>query len=131
MVNQLIKMAHTNAIKHGWWDEERTFGELIALMHSELSEALEEYRNGLAVNQIYFVCDMDCDLRRGDGNICRHKQCPHGISAKPCGIPIELADCIIRIFDTCGKHDIDLEAVIKMKMAYNMLRPNRHGGKVL
>ena len=34
-----------NAKQHGWWDEDRTFGEVIALCHSELSEALEAYRD--------------------------------------------------------------------------------------
>ena len=40
----LQKEAHAIAKDHGWWDEERTFGDLIALVHSELSEALEAYR---------------------------------------------------------------------------------------
>ena len=36
----LQREAHAIAKDHGWWDEERTFGDLIALVHSELSEAL-------------------------------------------------------------------------------------------
>ena len=40
MFNELRDEVHENAVKHGWWDEERSFGEIIALCHSELSEAL-------------------------------------------------------------------------------------------
>lgn len=44
-VNKLIRECHRIAKKKGWWDSERNDGELIALMHSELSEALEAMRN--------------------------------------------------------------------------------------
>lgn len=107
MINLLCRKAHENAVAHGWWETERSFGEQIALMHSELSEALEDYRNNLEINEIYFEGD------------------------KPCGIPIELADCIIRIFDTCGKYDINLQEAIIKKMSYNEKRPYKHGGKVI
>ena len=45
-INHIAKEIHTNAIEHGWWEEERSLGEIVALCHSELSEALEAYRNG-------------------------------------------------------------------------------------
>jgi len=44
-VNEFIKECHHVARKKGWWEDPRNDGELIALMHSELSEALEAMRN--------------------------------------------------------------------------------------
>ena len=96
------------AVSKGWWNEDRNVGELIALMHSELSEALEEYRSGRDFDDIYY-----------------HPEKPK----KPEGIPIELADCVIRIFDFAESKGINLELAIMKKMAYNRTRPYRHGGK--
>lgn len=36
-MNELAKEIHQNAVEHGWWEEERSFGEIVALCHSELS----------------------------------------------------------------------------------------------
>lgn len=106
---QLLTCAiHQTAIDKGWWTTPKTFGEQIALFHSELSEALEEFRNGHTPNEIYY-----------------------GEDEKPEGVPIELADCIIRILDTCGFYNIDIWAAIMIKTQYNLGRSHRHGGKVL
>jgi NTP pyrophosphatase (non-canonical NTP hydrolase) len=106
-INKLRDKIHKNAVEHGWWEKERTFGEIIALCHSELSEALEEYRNKHSVTEIY------------------------KIEGKLEGVPIELADCIIRILDYCGHADIDIEEAIRIKHRYNKTRPFRHGGKLI
>lgn len=106
-INNLLQSVHKNAKEHGWWEEERSFGDIIALCHSELSEALEEHRNGHAPTEIYY---------NGE---------------KPEGIPIELADVVIRIMDYCGHAGIDLQSALLMKMKYNESRPYRHGGKKL
>ena len=45
IINDLIRECHCVAKNKGWWDDLRNDGELIALMHSELSEALEAMRN--------------------------------------------------------------------------------------
>ena len=44
MLNELAKEIHVNAVKHGWWDEERGFPEIVALCHSEWREAGRDRR---------------------------------------------------------------------------------------
>ena len=110
MINELAKEIHVNAVNHGWWDEERAFGELLCLIHSEVSEALEEYRNGHEINETYYSTDKQ-------GN------------KKMEGIPSELADIIIRVLDLCGAYGIDIGQVLDEKMAYNRTRTYKHGGK--
>jgi NTP pyrophosphatase (non-canonical NTP hydrolase) len=105
-INEVAKEIHENAVAHGWWDEERGFPEVLALIHSEVSEALEEYRNGHGATEIYF-----------------------SDSGKPEGIPTELADVIIRVLDYCGYAGINIDAAISQKHEYNKSRPYRHGGK--
>lgn len=102
-LDKWAEVIHDNAKGHGWWDEERSFGDIIALCHSELSEALEAFRNGEAL-----VWDN---------------------KGKPDGIAIEMADCLIRILDWFGNQGIDVEDVIAIKHEYNKTRPYKHGGK--
>lgn len=120
-ISDLVKAAHENAVNKGWWDKELSFGEVIALIHSEASEALEDYRNGRGTNEVWFE-NKELKTRLHD---------PITPNCKPCGIPSELADIVIRVMDACGHYGIDLEQAITEKMAYNATRPQRHGGKVL
>lgn len=91
------------------WNDDRDIPTLIALMHSELSEALEEYRNGHSPTEIYYNED----------------------TLKPEGIPVELADVIIRILHCCAHYGIDMENALRIKQDYNAKRKFRHGGKVI
>lgn len=95
-INDLVKAAHNNAITKGWWEDDRTFGEIIALIHSELSEALEDYRNGRQPSDQWYTWN-------GNDSFVSEKQVDK--TWKPCGIPSELADVVIRIFDVCGRSD--------------------------
>lgn len=125
-IKELAKDVHKNAKAHGWWDgEERSFGELIALCHSELSEALEEYRNSKGPAEAYYECVSGKDIQ----DKCTGDCCPACSGAKPCGIPSELADVVIRIFDMAEHYGIDIEAAILEKHEFNKSRPYRHGGK--
>ena len=125
MLNELAKEIHQNAVEHGWWDEPRTFWEIVALCHSELSEALEEFRAG---NRIRPGQPTPMVYYSGGGYVAT---APTECCKKPEGIAVEMADCIIRILDWAGKQGLDMDAIIREKMEYNKTRPYRHGGKVL
>ena len=125
MLNELAKEIHENAVEHGWWDESRSFGEVDALCHSELSEALEEHRDG---RPMVYVLDLSGD----DNAVLRLEEDTDKFNGrKPEGVAVEMADCIIRILDWCGKEGIDIDKIIRLKMEYNKTRPYRHGGKLL
>lgn len=123
-INTLVQQAHENAVSKGWWAENRSFGEIISLMHSELSEALEDYRNGKQPTEVWY------ERKQANGPTYCIPRARYATD-RPCGIPSELADVVIRIFDYCGRAGIDLEKAITEKMTYNSTRPQRHGGKVL
>lgn len=98
-IAQLVQEAHANAVAKGWWKEDRTYGELIALVHSEVSEALEDYRNGEKLDKVWY------EHKASDGSTFRHSKLWYlGNQGKPCGIPSELADICIRIFDIAGRY---------------------------
>ena len=63
-ITELVGRAHDNAVKHGFWDPPLDFGTAIALIHSELSEALEEERAGR--DMVWYKCAAG----NGDGTIC-------------------------------------------------------------
>ena len=94
-------LAHGTAENAGWYRDpktgeriQRNFGEVVALMHSELSEALEADRKGL----------MDDKL-------------PH----RP-GVEVEFADCIIRILDTAAALGLDVAGALIEKNRFNAQR---------
>lgn len=106
-LNDLAKTIYGRNAKVGWWTDLKTgepidpndlnvFGLKLALVHSELSEALEAKRKNL----------MDDHL-------------PHRS-----GVEAELADAVIRIFDMAGAMGIELGTVLVEKLEYNAVRPD-------
>lgn len=106
---------HALAVSKGWWDDCSKVGGAyalttdqilakLALVHSEVSEALEDVRVGKMTTTFLE-------------------------SGKPVGFASELADVVIRCFDLAGAMGIDLEREIEVKNAFNETRSYRHGGK--
>ena len=113
-LNECAKDCHEAAVKGGWWHDsegkkkERNVGELLCLIHSEISEAMEGARKGL----------MDTHLK--------HKTM----------MEVELADAIIRIFDLAESKNFNLGQTIYEKLEYNRSRADhkiknrlKEGGK--
>lgn len=127
-INDLVTEAHEIAIEKGWYDgKQPSFLETIALIHSELSEAVEFYREeGGVYIKGCGAYDLACESRECISCI---QESGKDYDGKPEGIAVELADAVIRIFDFCGYCNIDLESIIRIKMDYNKQRPYRHGHK--
>jgi len=85
---------HNQSVNMGWHKKPREIGTLIALCHSELSEALEGARKGLM-----------------DDHLTERQM-----------IEVELADCIIRILDLGGSLNLDIAGAIAEKHDYNAHR---------
>lgn len=99
--DNLTTLCHSVAYASGWWTDlatgeakDRNMGEMLCLVHSEVSEAME-----------------------GDRKSKMDEHLPHRSS-----LEVELADAVIRIFDIAGGCGLDLGGAIAEKIAYNCNR---------
>ena len=98
--NSVSKKVYMNAVNHGFWKEEPNDGERMALIHAEISEALEALR---------------------DGNPSSSKIIEFS------SLEEELADAVIRIMDYSFGKDLDVAGAIIAKIEYNQSREYMHG----
>lgn len=111
-----------NNTRLGWEpDKKRTFGDEIALLHSEVSEAFEAFRQW----------GFEDATEKPYGAVETHIRQHSGYLPKPEGVGSEFADIFIRLLHYSAVHDIDLIAETRRKMDYNMTRAYRHGGQKL
>lgn len=117
---------------NGWYENERSFGDEIALIASELFEAFEAYRvRGLKrwvtdeEGTTWLVGEPD----DANGDPVGLQAYPDGM--KPEGVPSEIADTFVRLLDLCRRAGINLGEEFWAKMAFNETRGHRHGGKKL
>ena len=118
MINQLAKEIHEGNKARGFYEGEKNIGEMLCLVHSEISEALEaDRKDRFAKDDINFVNGYiyDADFKRSFEENIKDT------------FEDEIADAIIRLLDLAAFKKIDIESHIKAKMRYNSLRPYKHG----
>lgn len=101
-VNMLAVAAHDTAQKKGFYSEPVNVPEKLALIHQEVSEALEALRSG--------------DPTKRDKHVPEYSE-----------FEVELADIVIRVCDLAAYKNVPLGDVIVRKMLYNASRPHKHG----
>jgi len=144
-LQKLIIDIHETAKDHGWWEKEKSFGEVIALIHSELSEALEFERskNNLqkdGINHLFHytgAVDLNTEVPELDklvfGKVPVSSNTSNDFCKKPDGVLPELADAVIRIFDYIGflGKEEDFVNIMLEKHEFNKTRSYKHGNKAL
>ncbi len=105
-LNEWMDEVHEVNVANGWFEEERSFGDMVALLHSEASEMLEAYRS-------WKLADATIPGR------------------KPEGVGSEAADVLIRLLDMAYRYGFDLEFEYRRKVAHNRTRGYKHGGRTL
>ena len=120
---KLQREIHQNNKAKGFYDEPKNIGEMLALIHSEVSEALECDRKDK-------ICGLDADeveeLTKLTDDVTFKVKFEMQVKDT---FEDELADIAIRVLDLAHFKGVNLEKHIRSKMRYNTLRPHKHGKK--
>lgn len=131
-LNDLRDQCHAMSTEKGFYDDYPQVGDKgwvefdamkLALIHSEVSEVLEELREGRDPVELYYS-GKTCS---GMGFTSPSPIGAEGELLKPEGLPAELADVLIRVLDYAGSRGIDLGEAFERKLAYNATRGRLHG----
>lgn len=127
-LTELSKDIYQANKEKGFWDEERNTGELLMLVVSELGEAMEALRRDKCVSN-YLInnsqwSDILSDIdNKKDLYKKNYENLVKGTFEE------EVADALIGLLDLCGGLNIDIQKHVELKLAYNKLRPHKHGKK--
>lgn len=122
-LNEMVKDCHETAVSKGWWNRERTLGEILMLCVSEIAEATECVRNGepgLHFGHLEAPADPKGAYNKHYGieyvTVNEKAYLTKPVEAlskiKPEGEAIELVDCQIRIMDYFGYRGWNLEQAL-------------------
>lgn len=120
-LNDLACAIYERNVEKGFYENSKNIGEMLCLIHSEVSEALEadrkeKYSAGVIMNVVNgWVGDSDF--------VESYKKQVKGTFEE------EMADIFIRVLDLCAFKGIDIEQHVKAKMRYNLTREKYHGKK--
>jgi hypothetical protein len=138
-IRVLTELCGSDAQKKGWHEdrpEDPTLlkiwqGNKLMLMVSELVEAHDEIRTGHTADDTYYPEPPLPSSLVAEVGVTKARELitadNKGKAQKPEGVPSELADTVIRIFDFCYTEKIDLGAMIQEKLEYNRTRAYKHG----
>jgi NTP pyrophosphatase (non-canonical NTP hydrolase) len=107
-LNELSEYCYLQAKLKGFYDGyEYQISEKLMLIITEISELFEVYRTQLKYETLDDIIN-------------------NGYEEKDSFVD-EIADVFIRLFDFCGKLNIDIAKQVEWKLEYNKNRPYKHG----
>lgn len=104
-IGKLCRESARISKEHGW--DDTPIRRQLVLVNSEASECLEEFRNGRRLDEVWYSLSSG---RVSIGLVTKEVGPDEG--GKPEGIPVELADCVIRVCDWCGRNKANLAGAI-------------------